>query len=1357
MSAIRADIHHARVWTTAVLVLLLAACASQSARAQAYPGYTLFNATNSKTTYLIDMQGSPVHTWTNALSGGYATYLLENGLLLRPALNPGNQLNVPAGSGRIQKIDWNSNVVWEYTYSSSKYVMHHDVEPLPNGNVLLIAYEVKTASEASAAGRQTAVTMWPDHIVEVQPIGSNGGSIVWEWHAWDHLVQDKFPTRANYGVVAQHPELININLGTVSLGGDWMHVNAVSYNPDLDLIAFTSHYFNEVYVIDHGTTTAEAAGHSGGRRGKGGDILYRWGKPSNYGAPGSAVFDVVHCAWWIPSGLPGAGHLLAFNNRNAARASMIVELTLPMDGSGNFTLAPGTAYGPTAPSWTYSDGSTFFSAHLGGNQRLPNGNTLITESTSGHLFEVSAAGSVVWQYQHGQEIARSLRYGVDYPGLSAMRDEVTIQQNTPCCYTMSVKNGNIAGKVINELLIEVAPGATIQSGATAPPGWTATLLNPRLLKYSSPGGVSPGATLGGFGLCFDGETGAVDATWKTQNSGTVLASGSWPLTTACIGPDSASVNTGISDRKTCTYEWTLKNRNGAKRPLSVFELSILTPGYAWADVTCPAIAGWNGTLLSDTRARYAATAGMELATAGLLEPFITRLRPPSGASPVAVEWSSWDGGTLVTRDTLMLICSREAPMCDSASVVNESQTAARCTFDFRLDNLHTPSGPLHALRLRLLTPGAVFLLGGGSTRADTNVFDLTASPLASGATRSFPCIVDAAAATGPVRMAWESYTAGAVLCSGQFDLACLPPPKPTCDEYFDSKLIDCDYTTGFNNAHTPVSDVDGYRLRLLTAGASFAGITPPAGWTVTSSTSTTVEFHAASAIANGGSAGDFRFTLTPPAANSPVRLERCTRLGTTDVCPDTVTLQCAPFVKLHDRLNCLVDASACETRFGFENRHTPVSRVDRLSVTVLTAGDTILAASPVFGWVVDSLLPTRVIFRHTGGGIPNGQGAGNLAVSFLPGADDRVSFRWCTMFGNTVLDCTDSILFCTRIERRCDSLGVLPTATACRFVTSFKNLRQPAALVDGAVARITTPGATLVQASAPGDWTITAQDGSHVVFRHNRGGITGNTGQTGFALTLAPPPGATRIALQWCTTSAGGDPCCDSMVVECEKKIELSDTLVFMPDTARPCCGRLMLLNRHTPLSAVTALEVRTLTAGARIMTSHTGTPAGWLPVSTPLVVSWTASGAGLAPGAQLDSCAVCFDNTAIAHADFRIGWESRDAIHTTGADSLLLACTGTVEARLPAALPLRATLDQNYPNPFTGSTTIVYGIERTTDLRLEIVDVSGAVLRTLVSGERAPGRYLVEWKAEGLPSGVYACRLRTRDLVLSRVMVLAR
>jgi hypothetical protein len=394
--------------------------------------YNLFAPLASKQTYLIDDDGDTVHTWNSDYRPGNAVYLLEDGDLLRTGKLPDDTPFADTGGvgGTVQRIQPDGTISWEYEHASSTYQLHHDVEILPNGNLLMIAWELKTQAEAISAGRDPSLLsdgeLWPDHVIEVAP---NDNSIVWEWRAWDHLVQDYDETKPNYGVVGDHPELIDLNYvspGPQSGGADWNHTNSIDYNAELDQILLSVRNFSEIWIIDHSTTTAQAASHSGGNSGHGGDLLYRWGNPQAYDA-GSAADQqlfVQHDAQWIESGSPGAGHILVFNNgqgRSDGDYSSVDEIVPPLDGSGAYTLS-GSVYGPAAPTWSYTapTPTDFYAANISGAQRLPDGNTLVCDGPSGYFFEVTDAGQTVWSYQYSGDpgaVFRVTRYAADYPGL----------------------------------------------------------------------------------------------------------------------------------------------------------------------------------------------------------------------------------------------------------------------------------------------------------------------------------------------------------------------------------------------------------------------------------------------------------------------------------------------------------------------------------------------------------------------------------------------------------------------------------------------------------------------------------------------------------------------------------------------------------------------------------------------------------------------------------------------------------------------------------------------------------------------------------------------------------------------------
>jgi hypothetical protein len=192
-----------------------------------------------------------------------------------------------------------------------------------------------------------------------------------------------------------------------STGCDAFHCNAINYNSDLDQIAFSSPDLSEIFIIDHATTTEEAAGHRSGRYGKGGDFLFRWGNPQNYQRGDSTDRQLFyqHDVRWIEKDTPGEGHLTLFNNKIPGAPdhkpySSIFELVLSTDKDGNYAKLENGTYAPDKPLWTYtaSDTISLYSPFTSGAQRMPNGNTFILCGAPGRFFEVTPAGEIVWDY-----------------------------------------------------------------------------------------------------------------------------------------------------------------------------------------------------------------------------------------------------------------------------------------------------------------------------------------------------------------------------------------------------------------------------------------------------------------------------------------------------------------------------------------------------------------------------------------------------------------------------------------------------------------------------------------------------------------------------------------------------------------------------------------------------------------------------------------------------------------------------------------------------------------------------------------------------------------------------------------------
>jgi len=433
-------------------------------------GYTLFSPSNSNITYLIDNCGFIVNNWSSQYKPGLMTYLLDDGSLLKTARIP-NSFIAGGSAGRVEKLKWDSQPIWSFNFTTTTQQPHHDIAPLPNGNFLLLLWDVHLESEAIQVGKNTNFLsetgeLWSEKIQEIKPINNDSFEVVWEWNSWDHLIQDFDPEKNNFGVVADHPELFNINYPIAGTSPDWMHMNSIDYNPELDQISINSRNFNEFFIIDHSTTTEEAKGSSGGTYGKGGDILFRWGNPAAYnkGDIENQILNGQHDASWIDEGLTGAHNILVFNNNvgssNGLIGSKVEEIVLKENNDGFYELNADGTFGPEQSSWSYPEEITieFHSRRISGAQRLPNGNTLISDGMSGTLFEVTEDKNIVWKYinpvsfngpltqgdpSFGSDIFKSRRYSYDHPAFAG-RDlspmsPIELNPNPTDCQTTNIQ------------------------------------------------------------------------------------------------------------------------------------------------------------------------------------------------------------------------------------------------------------------------------------------------------------------------------------------------------------------------------------------------------------------------------------------------------------------------------------------------------------------------------------------------------------------------------------------------------------------------------------------------------------------------------------------------------------------------------------------------------------------------------------------------------------------------------------------------------------------------------------------------------------------------------------------------------
>ncbi|MDC3195991.1 aryl-sulfate sulfotransferase, partial [Flavobacteriaceae bacterium] len=360
--------------------------------------------------FLINNCGQIINQWSSEYLPGHSVYILPNGNLIRAGKKGDGNISFGGIGGIVEMFDWNGDLLWEFVYSNEEHRLHHDIYPLQNGNLLVLAATLMSNEEALLAGRDPNLissegVLYNEQILEIKPIGTNDHSIEWEWNFNDHLIQDFDNTKNNYGVVEEHPEKLDINfLNNRDPHENWLHVNSIQYDETLDQIVISSRNLSELYIIDHSTTTEEASGETGGTYGKGGDFLYRWGNPASYGQGNEddRVLYGQHFPHIIKPGLKDEGKIILFNNgiERDPFFSEIMIFSTPTTSPGFYNYTPNSSYGPEAPEFIYesNEENDFSSNILSGATRLPNDNILICDGNSGRIFEINSTNDIVWDY-----------------------------------------------------------------------------------------------------------------------------------------------------------------------------------------------------------------------------------------------------------------------------------------------------------------------------------------------------------------------------------------------------------------------------------------------------------------------------------------------------------------------------------------------------------------------------------------------------------------------------------------------------------------------------------------------------------------------------------------------------------------------------------------------------------------------------------------------------------------------------------------------------------------------------------------------------------------------------------------------
>lgn len=379
-----------------------------------WSGYTVFQA-KEQGAMLIDMNGREVNFWKGL--HGFPNKILPGGYVLGHLGLRNNAYGMQDQTDLVQ-VDWDGNVVWKFNQyefiedpgEKPQWMarQHHDyqrqgnpvgyytpgMEPcVDKGNTLILCHKNLKNHKISEK------VLLDDTIIEV----TWDGDIIWEWTCSDHFDEYGFSEAAK-NILCRDPNMRSAGGGM----GDWMHINSMSalgpnrwfdagdqrFHPDN--IIWDSREANIMAIIDKKT----------------GKLVWKIGPEYDTSKELKKLGWLIgmHHAHMIPRGLPGEGNILVFDN--GGWAGYGIPNAMAPKGSKNVwrdysrvlefnpvTLEIVWQYTPAEAGFVQpTDSNRFYSPFISGAQRLPNGNTLITEGSGGRMIEVTANHELVWEY-----------------------------------------------------------------------------------------------------------------------------------------------------------------------------------------------------------------------------------------------------------------------------------------------------------------------------------------------------------------------------------------------------------------------------------------------------------------------------------------------------------------------------------------------------------------------------------------------------------------------------------------------------------------------------------------------------------------------------------------------------------------------------------------------------------------------------------------------------------------------------------------------------------------------------------------------------------------------------------------------
>jgi hypothetical protein len=594
---------------------------------------------------------------------------------------------------------------------------------------------------------------------------------------------------------------------------------------------------------------------------------------------------------------------------------------------------------------------------------------------------------------------------------------IPTQPDGTCCYELTLKNRHDpAGGLNGFKIVVLTSGAMIEGTPSGP--WTVTERTLQSVTYGTTGSpLASGADLKGFRFCVSmpqGNPGTAVFHWYSLSNAQTVCEGD--VSNFCTPKFLPRGDTLLlKKQQDCSYDIGFINKHIPASNLTAFRLSVITPGASFASVSAPS--GW--TIGSQTALNVQFNkVGTPIASRDSVKGFLVTFKP-SSSGLVRFAWTTYNGSTIVTRDTVQVLCDPPPPtFCDSLLV---TPLAASCSYDFGFINKHQPQSEINDFHISLQSAGATIdtaiaptgWIIESQTLTDIDFRDTT-GVIGSGQQQTGFILRLTPGNFGDVIVyEWCTSLDGSILCCEFGSVGCAPA-QPRCDSLAVAAAQDyCSYEFSLSNLRIPNSGLDAFSIRLDNPAAMLLSAEAPTGWTLDTLDEQMLRYTRNSGLLmTGETANGFVVHFVPSATSSQIPFTWCTELAGQTRCCDTLSVACEIKLVECDVIDVVTSTERpCCFEFNVRNAHLPRSIVNGFNVQIITPGVTLFNSTitdpDAWTHISNSSL---VGWRSLTTSIAAGESLGGFTVCYDNSAINNADFQVVTQtVGDGRILCVDTL------------------------------------------------------------------------------------------------------------------------------------------------------------------------------------------------------------------------------------------------------------------------------------------------------------------------------------------------------------